>query len=88
VFPPLLVILQYVQMKMSFAQSARKKQQEAPKEPKKEGGSQAMQQKMMLYGLPLMIGVFAFQFPAAVSLYWGVSTIFAIGQQVVVNRKV
>ena len=53
----------------------------------KEKSPQEMQQKMMLYGLPIMIGVFAVQFPAAVSLYWGVSTVFAIGQQVVVNRK-
>ena len=42
---------------------------------------------MVVFGVPVVIGVFAFQFPAAVSLYWGVSTVFAIGQQVVVNRK-
>lgn len=85
VFPVLLVALQFLQMKLSFAQ-ARKKAAKEGKEsaPSKE---QAMQQNIMLYALPVMVGVFAFQFPAAVSLYWGVSTLFAIGQQMVVNRE-
>ena len=88
IFPPFLMVSQYVQMKMSFAIAEKKKQKDGKKEEKKkETSQQEMQQRMMLYGLPIMIGVFAFQFPAAVSLYWGVSTLFAIGQQVVVNRK-
>jgi len=93
VLPPLLVILQFLQMKLSFAiakrKKARKKEEtpEAAEEKTPQASAQQMQQKMMLYGLPIMIGFFALQFPAAVSLYWGVSTLFAIGQQVVVNRK-
>jgi len=87
IFPPLLVILQFIQMKLTFA-AAKKKRQQSGEKAKNEGDkSQQLQQQMMLYGLPLMIGVFAFQFPAAVSLYWGVSTLFAIGQQMVVNRE-
>lgn len=87
-FAPLLVILQFLQMKLTFAIAQRKKDQAGGAKPASEAEkSQQLQQKMMLYGLPLMIGVFAFQFPAAVSLYWGISTVFAIGQQVVVNRK-
>lgn len=101
VFPVLLVAMQFLQMKMAFARAKRKKEEkekEGPdsakatagkkKEEKKPTSQADMQQKMMLYGLPLMVGFFAFQFPAAVSLYWGVSTLFAIGQQWVVNRKV
>jgi YidC/Oxa1 family membrane protein insertase len=57
------------------------------KEGKVPPASQDTQQKVMQYVFPLMIGVFAFQFPAAVSLYWGVSTLFAIGQQLIVNRE-
>lgn len=93
VFPPLLVVLQFLQMKLSFAINERKKTakgtaQEKPKKKGKETESMMQtQQKVMQYGLPLMIGVFAFQFPAAVSLYWGISTLFAIGQQLVVNRE-
>lgn len=85
VFPALLVALQFLQMKLSFAQARKKAAREGKESaPSKE---QAMQQNIMLYALPVMVGVFAFQFPAAVSLYWGVSTLFAIGQQMVVNRE-
>tara|TARA_Y100000310_G_scaffold331653_1_gene405636 strand:- start:246 stop:1481 length:1236 start_codon:yes stop_codon:yes gene_type:complete len=86
-FPPLLMVLQFVQMKLSFAIAKKKKGGDQKEEKKKEKSQQEVQQKMMLYGLPIMIGVFAFQFPAAVSLYWAVSTVFGIGQQLVVNRK-
>ncbi|MDD4628311.1 MAG: YidC/Oxa1 family membrane protein insertase [Candidatus Peribacteraceae bacterium] len=88
VFPPLLVLLQFLQMKLTFAINDRKKKvQQGDKPAPATDSSQKMQQNMMLYGLPLMIGVFAYQFPAAVSLYWGVSTLFAIGQQIIVNRE-
>ncbi len=58
------------------------------KKEKEPLNQQELQQKMMMYALPIMIGFFALQFPAAVSIYWGVSTLFGIGQQVVVNRKI
>lgn len=94
VFPPLLVALQFLQMKLSFAMAKKKKDAKDAKEgkaiePKEKQpmSQQDIQQKMMLYVLPFMIGFFAIKFPAAVSLYWGVSTVFAIGQQIVVNRK-
>ena len=41
----------------------------------------------MMYLMPLMIGFFALKFPTAVSLYWGASTVFGIGQQWFVMRK-
>ena len=91
VMPAALVILQFLQMKLTFTLNERKKAKEKVVdvgEKKKEPMSpQKMQQNVMLYGLPIMIGVFPFQFPAAVSLYWGISTLFGIGQQLVVNRK-
>lgn len=94
VFPPLLVALQFLQMKLSFAIAKKKKEAKEGKaivdvgsKEKKPMSQQDIQQKMMLYVLPFMIGFFAIKFPAAVSLYWGVSTVFAIGQQIVVNRK-
>jgi YidC/Oxa1 family membrane protein insertase len=81
--PILLVALQFIQMRLTFAVASRK----AKSEGKATSDAQQTQQKIMQYVLPLMIGVFAFQFPAAVALYWGVSTIFAIGQQMIVNRE-
>ncbi len=89
IFPPALIVTQFIQMKLSFALSNKKQKDSKDSSKKKDAKSdvQNMQQRMMLYGLPLMIGFFALKFPAAVSLYWGVSTIFAIGQQLIVNRK-
>lgn len=91
IFPISLALLQFVQMKLSFHLSERQKRREIiDVSPEKKGvvsPEQSLQQKVMLYALPLMIGFFALQVPIAVSLYWGVSTVFAIGQQMVVNRK-
>lgn len=94
ILPVSLVVMQFFQMKLTFAIAKKKKmakgdaKPETEKKDKKEPLSQQeIQQRMMLYGLPVMIGFFAIKFPAAVSLYWGISTLFAIGQQLVVNRK-
>lgn len=89
VMPPLLVILQFLQMKMAFSIADKKRRKQTT-----DGGAvndpvatMQTQQKVMLYALPLMIGVFAFRFPAAVAVYWGVSTLFGVGQQWIVNRE-
>jgi len=87
IFPILLIVLQFFQMKLSFAIADKKKAKEVEKAEETPGNAMAMQQKMMTYVLPFMIGFFALRFPAAVALYWGVSTLFAIGQQVIVNRE-
>lgn len=67
--------LQFMQIRLSFA-----KNKTAPQ------GQAAMMNKMMQYVLPVMIAVFAAGLPAAVGFYWGISTLFAVGQQIVVNR--
>ncbi len=85
IFPPLLVVLQFLQMKLGF-QIVKNKTKKEGKEPAIDKAQQ-IQQQVMLYAMPLMIGFFAISFPAAVSLYWGVSTLFAIGQQMIVNRE-
>lgn len=84
-FPPLLVILQFVQMKMMMK---KKKPKEIVVKPTMESRLQNIdQQTIMTYVLPLMIGFFAIQFPSAVSLYWGTSTLFGIAQQWWVMRE-
>jgi|CXWL01.1.fsa_nt_gi YidC/Oxa1 family membrane protein insertase len=85
IFPPLLVVMQFLQMKLSFVIADKKKAQQIEKAEAATGLE--MQQKVMLYVLPFMIGFFALKFPSAVSLYWGISTLFAIGQQMIVNRE-
>lgn len=78
---PLTVgLLQYVQIKLSLGRSKALS----------TGGSNpalSMMNQMMQYFLPVMIAVFTATLPAAVGFYWGTSTIFAIGQQWVVNRS-
>ena len=53
------------------------------------GGSQALpnpQMKLMLYIMPIMIIIFAVNFPAALSLYWVIGNIFMIIQTLIINR--
>jgi YidC/Oxa1 family membrane protein insertase len=66
-----------------------------PKEEKKEKGESSFQddfqksmQIQMLYILPIMIGVFAYSISAAVALYWTVSNIVSIAQELYIKRKV
>ena len=42
--------------------------------------------KIMLYVMPIMIGVFAFMFPAALALYWVVGNIFMVAQTIFINK--
>lgn len=86
-FAPLLVVMQFIQMKLTFYIADKKKAKKINEAVHQPDNPQDLQQKIMLYALPLMIGFFAFQVPSAVSLYWGVSTLFAIGQQLIVNRE-
>lgn len=87
IFAPLLVVMQFIQMKLTFYIADQKKAKKIEEATHQPDNPQDMQQKIMLYVLPLMIGFFAFQVPSAVSVYWGVSTLFAIGQQLIVNRE-
>ncbi len=47
----------------------------------------ASTQKMMTTIMPLMIGFISFTLPSGLSLYWFTSTLFGIGQQVLINKK-
>ena len=86
VFPPLLVLLQFIQMKMMMK---KKKTADIVVTPlgKKSWIPEMDQQTVMTYVLPFMIGFFALKFPVAVSIYWGISTLFGIGQQWFVMKK-
>jgi YidC/Oxa1 family membrane protein insertase len=44
-------------------------------------------QKMMTTIMPLMIGFISFTLPSGLSLYWVTSTVFGIGQQILINKK-
>lgn len=74
--PILVGGLQFLQMHLTFS----KKTTTAPSP---LGSSQAIMQ----YALPAMIAVFTASVPAGVGLYWGTSTLFAILQQLVINKS-
>ncbi|MDC3414912.1 YidC family membrane integrase SpoIIIJ [Aquibacillus sp. 3ASR75-11] len=48
--------------------------------------NQNPQMKMMLYLMPVMIGVFAFFFPSALALYWVVGNIFMVAQTIFIRK--
>lgn len=45
-----------------------------------------MMNKFMMYGMPVMVWFFTYSLFAWVGVYWWMSTIFAIGQQIIVNK--
>ena len=47
----------------------------------------AVMQKAMLYWMPTMVAIFTYNFPVWLGMYWGMSTLFMIVQQLIVNRK-
>ncbi|ABD13891.1 hypothetical protein CcI156_08560 [Frankia sp. CcI156] len=48
---------------------------------------QAMVQKALLYGSPLMLAFFGFRFPIAVLLYWLTTNLWSMGQQFFIMKK-
>jgi YidC/Oxa1 family membrane protein insertase len=60
-----------------------------PASPQNSGSSNpaAGTQKMMTTIMPLMIGFISFTLPSGLSLYWFTSTLFGIGQQMLINKK-
>lgn len=86
VLPLLVGGLQFFQLKLTMLKKA------AAAKPVQEGEKTSPSEmesanKMMTYVMPVMIALFTASVPAGVGLYWGVSTVFAIGQQAVANRK-
>ena len=67
--------LQFLQIKLSLSKVQKNNSNTAV----------PMMNNMMQFFLPVMIALFTASLPAAVGFYWGVSTLFAIGQQLVVN---
>lgn len=49
-------------------------------------GSTQSQMKMMMYGMPIMFFVLFYNAPSGLLLYWTVSNLFQMGQQLLINR--
>ncbi len=81
VLPIIIGGLQFFQMRLTLAKSQTDKPAKSD-----QPNPMPMMNKMMQYFMPIMIAFFTASLPAAVGLYWGTSTLFGIGQQLVVNR--
>lgn len=79
VLPLLVGALQFVQMKMAMSRK--------PVNTGKMQNELMAATNMMTYIMPVMIAVFTASVPAGVGLYWGISTLYGIGQQFVVNMN-
>jgi YidC/Oxa1 family membrane protein insertase len=80
ILPIIIGGLQFIQLKLSMANNQK------PKKGEKASDTEMMQ-NMMIYMMPAMIAVFTASLPAGVGLYWGTSTLFGIGQQLIVNKS-
>ncbi len=93
----MLAFVQWIQAKLSFALNNTSSKKPQPKViEQKENGEFSpesfmpdpqMMQKMMLYFIPVMIGISALFLPLGVGLYWFIGTIFVIIQQWFFRRR-
>jgi YidC/Oxa1 family membrane protein insertase len=76
--PVIVGLLQFGQMRLTLGKSIKNAPKDSP---------MPMMNKTMVYFMPLLIAFFTASVPAAVGFYWGTSTLFGIGQQIVVNKS-
>lgn len=84
VLPLIVGALQFLQLKLTMLKKPKVKDKDQKPE---KGSEMEAVNNTMIYIMPVMIAVFTASVPAGVGLYWGVSTLFAIGQQMIANRK-
>lgn len=85
VLPLVVAGLQFFQMKLAILKREKNNQKTEKKAEKSEMESA---NQAMLYVMPIMIAIFTASAPAGVGLYWGVSTLYGVAQQFIVNRQV
>lgn len=78
VLPIIIGLLQFGQMRLTLGKGIKNAPADSP---------MPMMNKTMIYVMPILIAFFTASLPAAVGFYWGASTLFGIGQQLVVNRS-
>lgn len=86
VLPLIIGGLQFAQMKLAMISKKSKKEDDGGQPQKKN--EMAIATNTMTYIMPVMIAVFTASLPAGVGLYWGISTIYGIVQQIFVNKDV
>lgn len=81
ILPVLVGASMYIQQKLTTPAMPDSSQNSSSSNPA------AGTQKMMTTIMPLMIGFISFTLPSGLSLYWFTSTVFGIGQQLLINKK-
>lgn len=87
VLPLIVGVLQFLQMRLAIYRNEKTTKTTEEKPEKKKSETQ-MANEMMIYVMPVMIALFTASAPAGIGLYWGISTLYGIVQQLVVNRQV
>ncbi|MDD2907845.1 MAG: YidC/Oxa1 family membrane protein insertase [Candidatus Gracilibacteria bacterium] len=90
----IIATLQFFQIKLSLNQKDKENKASGVVLEKKANDDKysqmmpdpEMMNKFMLYGMPAMVGVFTYSLFAGVGIYWGISTLFMLVQQIVVNK--
>lgn len=79
--PVITAILQYYQSSIMTPKTVNNKQQQNTKDKKDDSGDmQKVMSTQMRFMFPLMIGIFSYQLPIGMSLYWNIFSIFSIIQ--------
>lgn len=86
--------IQYIQIRLSLMNKPKVESKDSVVLEKKKWADDynsmmpdpEMMNKFMLYGMPAMVWVFTFSLVAWVGIYWWVSTLFAVFQQLFVNK--
>ena len=90
----LVGISQYYQIKLIMKRTQPAKPKETKKSKKKKSDKPeepdfaTTLNKQMLFMMPILVTIFAYSFPAAMSLYWITTTLFTIGQEFILIKKV
>ena len=90
----LVGISQYYQIKLIISRTKSAKPKEIKKSKKKKSDKPeepdfaTTLNKQMLFMMPILVTIFAYSFPAAMSLYWITTTLFTIGQEFILIKQV
>ncbi|MEK7612607.1 MAG: YidC/Oxa1 family membrane protein insertase [Patescibacteria group bacterium] len=77
-------LTQYLAIRLTIMRTSNNNQPISPE----RAAALKMQNNMMLYFMPVFIGIISYTFPAAVGVYFTVSNIVSLGQEWVIRKQV
>ncbi|MDB5224691.1 MAG: 60 kDa inner rane insertion protein preprotein translocase subunit YidC [Candidatus Adlerbacteria bacterium] len=79
----IVALTQYGAIRLSVMRTAPGIARMAPE----KQSAQRIQQYMMLYGMPILLGSIAYSFPAAVGIYFTTGNLVSMGQEWIIKRQ-